>query len=84
MAGVDISKFAVQKAARRCPELDLAVASADRLPVVDGAVDRVLNVFSPLAIEEFRRVLKAGPPDEVLSSPEFYQTFHLRMGKGGV
>ena len=60
VAGVDISKFAVQKAARRCPELDLAVASAYRLPVADGAVDLVLNVFSPLAIEEFRRVLKAG------------------------
>ena len=60
VAGFDISKFAVQKAAKRCPELDLAVASAYHMPVEDGAVDLVLNVFSPLAIEEFRRVLKAG------------------------
>ena len=59
-AGFDISKFAVQKAARRCPELDLAVASAYHMPVGDGAVDLLLNVFSPLAIEEFRRVLKKG------------------------
>lgn len=58
VAGFDISKFAVQKAARRCPDLDLAVATAYHLPVGDGAVDLVLNVFSPLAIEEFRRVLK--------------------------
>lgn len=58
VAGFDISKFAVQKAAKRCPELDLAVASAYHLPVADEAVDLVLNVFSPLAIEEFRRVLK--------------------------
>ena len=58
--GFDISKFAVQKAAKRCPELDLAVASAYHLPVADEAVDLVLNVFSPLAIEEFRRVLKKG------------------------
>lgn len=60
VAGFDISKFAVQKAAKRCPELDLAVASAYHLPVADGAVDLLLNVFSPLAIEEFRRVLKPG------------------------
>ncbi len=30
-----------------------------------------------------RRLLKAGTPDEVLSSPEFYETFHLHVGKGG-
>ena len=60
VAGIDISKFAVQKGAKRCPELDLAVASAYHLPVADEAVDLVLNVFSPLAIEEFRRVLKKG------------------------
>ena len=30
-----------------------------------------------------KKVLKVGKPDEVLSSPEFYNTFHLRMGKGG-
>lgn len=29
-----------------------------------------------------RSVLRVGTPDEVLSSPEFYNTFHLRMGKG--
>lgn len=60
MAGFDISKFAVQKAAKRCPELDLAVASAYHMPVADKTVDLLLNVFSPLAIEEFRRVLKPG------------------------
>lgn len=60
VAGIDISKFAVQKAAKRCPDLDLAVASAYHMPVGDGTVDLVLNVFSPLAIEEFRRVLKKG------------------------
>ena len=31
--------------------------------------------------EMFRQWLREGPPDEVLSSPEFYDTFHLRMGK---
>ena len=43
-----------------------------------------LGQFADKVILLNRRVLKAGPPDEVLSSPEFYPTFHLRMGKGGV
>ena len=42
-----------------------------------------LGQFADKVILLNKRVLKAGPPDEVLSSPEFYQTFHLRMGKGG-
>ncbi len=42
-----------------------------------------LGQFADKVILLNRRVLKSGPPDEVLSSPEFYQTFHLRMGKGG-
>lgn len=59
-AGVDISKFSVQKAARRYAGIEFAVASAYRLPVGNEAVDLLLNVFSPLALEEFRRVLKPG------------------------
>jgi zinc transport system ATP-binding protein len=42
-----------------------------------------LGQFADKVILLNKRVLKVGPPDEVLSSPEFYQTFHLRMGKGG-
>ena len=30
-----------------------------------------------------KQVLKAGKPEEVLACPEFYETFHLKMGKGG-
>ena len=30
-----------------------------------------------------KQVLKAGTPEEVLTSPEFYETFHLKMGRGG-
>ncbi len=59
-AGIDISKFSLQKAARRCREIQFAVASAYRLPVADGRADLLLNVFSPLAIDEFRRVLRPG------------------------
>ena len=59
-AGIDISKFSVQKAAKRYPGIAFAVASAYRLPVAAESVDLLLNVFSPLAIDEFRRVLRPG------------------------
>ena len=60
VAGIDISKFSLQKAAKKYPEIEFAVASAYRLPAADASVDLLLNVFSPLALEEFRRVLKPG------------------------
>lgn len=59
-AGIDISKFSIQKAAKKYPGIEFAVASAYRLPVPDESIDLLLNVFSPLAIDEFRRVLKPG------------------------
>ena len=59
-AGVDLSRPSVKKAARRCPEAEIAVASVYRLPLADGSVDVMTNVFSPLAAEEFARVLKPG------------------------
>ena len=42
-----------------------------------------LGQFADKVVLLNRRVLKVGTPDEVLSSPEFYDTFHLRVGKGG-
>lgn len=60
IAGIDISKFSLQKAAKKYPGIEFAVASAYRLPVPEASVDLLLNVFSPLALEEFRRVLKPG------------------------
>ena len=58
--GVDLSKAAVKKAARRCGEAEIAVASVYRLPLMDGTADMLTDCFSPLAKEEFRRVLKPG------------------------
>ena len=60
MAAVDISKFAVRRCARQAREVECAVASAYRLPLADESVDLLLNCFSPLALEEFRRVLRPG------------------------
>lgn len=57
-AGTDISKFALRTAARREREAEFAVASSYHLPLAEESVDVLLNCFSPLALEEFRRVLK--------------------------
>ena len=58
LIGVDISKTALQYAAKRSPAFTLCVASCAHLPVEDGSVDEVLNIFSPFVPEEFARVLK--------------------------
>ena len=60
MAGTDISKLALRTAGKRRREIEFAVASSYRLPVADGCADALLNCFSPLAPEEFRRVLRPG------------------------
>ena len=60
MAGIDISKPILRLAAKRERDIQFAVASSYRLPVADGSVELLLNCFSPLAIEEFQRVLRPG------------------------
>lgn len=59
-AGVDLSKPAVKRAARRCPNGEIAVASVYHLPLGDASVDVLTDCFSPLGLEEFYRVLKPG------------------------
>lgn len=60
MAGIDISKPILRLAAKQEKNVQFAVASSYRLPAADGSVDLLINCFSPLAIEEFRRVLRPG------------------------
>ena len=60
MAGIDISKDMARRAAKLVKQAEIAVASAYHLPLGDGTVDLLLDCFSPLAEEEFRRVLKPG------------------------
>lgn len=59
-AGVDLSKPGVKKAARRRPSGEFAVASVYHLPLQEASVDILTDCFSPLAAEEFYRVLKPG------------------------
>lgn len=58
IAGVDLSKAALRRAAKRVPQGEFAVASAYHLPISDQSADVLVNIFSPLAAEEFARVLR--------------------------
>ena len=60
MAGIDISRSILRLAAKREKYVELAVASCFHLPFADEAADILLDCFSPLAIDEFRQVLKPG------------------------
>ncbi|MBQ2841878.1 MAG: methyltransferase domain-containing protein [Clostridia bacterium] len=57
--GIDISKDALEFASKRKSGIRLAVASLFDLPFADESFDLVMNIFSPEADTEFRRVLKA-------------------------
>jgi 23S rRNA (guanine745-N1)-methyltransferase len=58
---LDISKFALRRAARAHPRAGAVVCDAWRpLPLRDGVADLVLNVFAPRNGPEIRRVLRPG------------------------
>lgn len=58
--GVDISKDALKQAAKRLTHTELAVASVYRLPFRENAFSLISCIFSPLAEEEYHRVLAPG------------------------
>ncbi len=56
--GIDLSVSGVERAARRFPGVEFAVANADRrLPLGDGSVDVLVSVQGPKQPAEFARVL---------------------------
>ena len=59
-AGIDISKDMARRAAKQVKQAEIAVASAYHLPLRDDTVDLLLDCFSPLAVDEFHRVLRPG------------------------
>ena len=56
--GVDISKFALDIAAKRCKKAHFAVASAFHMPLPDASFDLILNLFAPYSGAEYIRLLK--------------------------
>lgn len=57
-AGSDISKPAIQKAAKKYPDIEYAVASSFNLPVESNSQDAVIQVFAPSSSAEIQRILK--------------------------
>ena len=61
--GIDLSRSVIDYAARRAKQTQngtgFAVASLFELPVADGSLDVVLNLFAPCAEAEFSRVLRS-------------------------
>ena len=56
--GIDISKEATKLAAKRYPQIQFAVADLNRqIPMGDGTVEVLLDIFAPRNPAEFARVL---------------------------
>lgn len=55
--GVDISKPAIQKAAKRYKDYQFAVASTFDLPISDHSQNAVFQIFAPSSAQEVSRVL---------------------------
>ncbi len=60
VSAFDISKDAVREICKKNPRISAVVAGSYHMPAPDGEFDTVVNTFSPLALEETRRVLKSG------------------------
>ena len=56
--GIDISKIGITKAAPKDKTSTYLVGSAFNLPIADNSVDFLMNIFSPIHLEELQRVLK--------------------------
>lgn len=56
-------------------DLSILLSTHD-FATLDQYADKVILLKS--------QVLRVGPPNEVLSSPEFQDVFHLNLGKGGL
>ena len=59
--GFDLSRAAVEKAAKRKTENAFyMLAGINKMPVGDGRADAVVNIFAPCFEDEYRRILKDG------------------------
>lgn len=75
--GIDISKFAVDAASKRCKENIYFVASSASLPIMDKSVDFVINTFAPIDLIELKRVLKpSGLFIKIVPAPD--HLWHLK------
>ena len=54
--GIDLSKSALKLAAKADPKVDYALANITKAPLADHSVQAVLSVFSPIELNETRRI----------------------------
>lgn len=59
IVGFDISKSAVRYAAKRNRNIDYIVASVNAIPIKSACVNIILNMFSPVDIAEYNRLLSS-------------------------
>ena len=58
--GIDISKTGIAKASAKDKDSLYIVGSAFNIPIEDNSIDLLLNIFSPIYLEELGRILKSG------------------------
>ncbi|MFA6866980.1 MAG: methyltransferase domain-containing protein [Clostridia bacterium] len=58
--GADISKFAIESAAKNYKNVHFAVATSNNIPIPHKSVDVIICAFAPVFVEEVNRVLKSG------------------------
>lgn len=61
--GIDISKNALELSKKRGSGIDRAVASVYKIPLADSSCDAIIDIFAPIADDEFSRIAK---PDGIL------------------
>lgn len=60
ITGLDIARPAIRVAAKRYPGVTWLVSSGAQMPIADGSVDLVCNIFTQLHLAEMYRVLSPG------------------------
>lgn len=58
MVGLDLSKYALRRAAKRAPQGEFVIGSLFHLPVADKTIDLAADIFAPVCPGEFARVLR--------------------------
>ncbi|HHU55519.1 MAG TPA: methyltransferase domain-containing protein [Acholeplasmataceae bacterium] len=75
ICGIDVSKYAINKAKKLCPSITYVIASNYDIPLDVESVDAILNVFAPDFEKEFERVSKEYIIKVI---PDEYHLFELK------
>ncbi|MEH0875790.1 23S rRNA (guanine(745)-N(1))-methyltransferase [Pectobacterium cacticida] len=91
--GLDVSKAAIQRAAKRYNNVEFCVASSQRLPFQDRSLDAVVKIYAPCNETELKRTVKVGgwvitvspgPRHLYQLKAEVYDDVHLHPSKDEV